>query len=225
MNFPTVNNPETNSSKHDWPESDIWSEHSYGFAQSRHFRPFGNGAGSLSGVLMVEEPVNERDRTRESPSDTKQLIDIVRELKKSNDELKATNQLLSQKLEQTNQLVQQGFKTIKDALSNIPGQISQNLNTSIVQNSPVGNIDWPILQWTRTSESSSIISSLPEDLADEVDDLTFNNQLQPQPCTSRGLIRSSTDNQEEVKKLAKAMKEKFGFEYDDKLDFDLWLRK
>ncbi|XP_053204996.1 uncharacterized protein LOC128389428 [Panonychus citri] len=251
MNFPTTTNPETNTSKHnDWPESDIWSEHSYGYTQSSHFRPFGNRAGSQSGVLMVEDPGNERDnRTREPSPDSKQLVEIVRELRKSNEELKTNNQLLNQKLEQTNQLVQQGFKSIRDAISNIPGQVSQNINNSIVNSPSNEKACWPIAQWTRTSESSSIISSLPEDLADEIEELHFNPVTLPEPSNSnysQSLITigstvataattttttsttestMSDNKKEEIKKLSQTMKEKFGLEYDEKLDFNIWLRK
>lgn len=155
----------------------------------------------------------QRNRSHEStPVNNKDLMDFIQELKRNNEELRHSNRLLSQKLEQTMDIMKEGFKSLQNVLAR-----------STTDPLPRRILDPDIKQWNVDSESSSIISGVSESPVHEGYVMCFPDRT----------VTSSDDHSEgapqseagDTHVLSNTSKERFGFEYDSNLDVNLWLRK
>ncbi|XP_074597255.1 uncharacterized protein LOC141852228 [Brevipalpus obovatus] len=158
---------------------------------------------SSSHHVKVSEPKIVDDASSMSQKELIEIIDELRhhneKLRHHNEELRQTNRILSNKLDQTVAIINDGFRSIHSALTSIPDQISQSIEKAISQHLPA-NSDQKV--WVIDSESSSITSGANDVLV--FDSLSIN-----------------TDDEMETKK-----KQRYGFEIDlAKADPDIWLKK
>lgn len=164
----------------------------------------------------------QRNRSHEasSPVVTKELVDFINELKRNNEELRQSNQILNQKLDQTLDIIREGFKSIQNALTS-------SVTNSNVMERRIHKDESD--QAKDDSESSSVISgvdyisesSVPEDYVMCHPERTLSglNNNSPQVPPS-----DQSDSTSDIVVLSNTMKERFGFEYDPKLDMNFWLR-